>query len=128
MAEEKRLQYKRATKARWLELGNDKSGPGFLSNGEPGYEYDTGRMKIGDGIHTWNELIYEDEKAGDRSIPVVKTKKELPTTGNVNRVYRVSDEKALYQWNSETKQYESLNQANASISNIQIISGGKANG
>jgi hypothetical protein len=30
----------------------------ILQYGEPGYEKDTGKLKIGDGIHTWNELPY----------------------------------------------------------------------
>lgn len=30
----------------------------ILSDGEPGFERDTGRMKIGDGYKTWAELAY----------------------------------------------------------------------
>lgn len=30
----------------------------ILQYGEPGYEKDTGKLKIGDGIHAWNELPY----------------------------------------------------------------------
>lgn len=30
----------------------------LLSYGEPGFEKDTNRLKIGDGIHNWNELPY----------------------------------------------------------------------
>lgn len=29
-----------------------------LAEGEPGVELDTGMFKIGDGVHTWNELPY----------------------------------------------------------------------
>ena len=30
----------------------------ILGDGEMGYEKDTGKMKIGDGIHNWNTLSY----------------------------------------------------------------------
>lgn len=30
----------------------------ILGDGEPGYERDTGRFKIGDGVHNWLELEY----------------------------------------------------------------------
>ena len=30
----------------------------LLLNGEQGYETNTGKMKIGDGIHNWNDLSY----------------------------------------------------------------------
>lgn len=30
----------------------------ILASGEQGYETDTGKMKIGDGIHRWNDLNY----------------------------------------------------------------------
>lgn len=30
-----------------------------LADGEKGYERDTGRYKVGDGVKTWNELSYE---------------------------------------------------------------------
>lgn len=30
----------------------------ILSDGEMGYEKDTGKMKIGDGIKRWNQLAY----------------------------------------------------------------------
>ena len=33
----------------------------FLKKGEPIVEYDTGRMKIGDGTNRWNDLPYVDD-------------------------------------------------------------------
>ncbi|MBO5804427.1 MAG: hypothetical protein J6R25_05085, partial [Bacteroidales bacterium] len=30
----------------------------MLRPGEPGFESDTGKLKIGDGTKTWNELGY----------------------------------------------------------------------
>lgn len=43
---------RRGTTAAW-ETANP-----ILQYGEPGYEKDTGKLKIGDGIHPWNELPY----------------------------------------------------------------------
>lgn len=33
----------------------------ILHSGEPGFEKDTGRLKIGNGITSWNELEYFSE-------------------------------------------------------------------
>lgn len=48
------IQLKRGTAARWLEVNP------ILAQGEPGVETDTLRQKIGDGVHTWEELSYTD--------------------------------------------------------------------
>lgn len=49
------FQLKRGTANRWVEVNP------ILKQGEPGFEYDTGKLKIGDGIHTWLELDYIGE-------------------------------------------------------------------
>lgn len=46
------FRLKRGTAARWQELNL------VLDAGEPGFELDTYRLKIGDGITAWNELLY----------------------------------------------------------------------
>ena len=46
------FQLKRGTAERWKEVNP------ILKQGEPGFEIDTGKMKIGDGIRTWIELEY----------------------------------------------------------------------
>ena len=46
------FQFKRATAERWRELNI------ILAPGEPGYEKDTGRLKIGNGETPWLELAY----------------------------------------------------------------------
>ena len=46
------FQFKRATAERWRELNL------ILAPGEPGYEKDTGRLKIGNGETPWIELAY----------------------------------------------------------------------
>lgn len=47
-----RFKFRRDIKAVW-ELKNP-----ILLDGEPGVENDTGRSKIGDGVHRWTELDY----------------------------------------------------------------------
>ena len=47
-----RFQQKRDTAANWIT--NDP----ILLNGEFGYETDTGKFKIGDGVNVWSALLY----------------------------------------------------------------------
>lgn len=47
-----RFQLKRGNSSAWT-----KNNP-ILYQGEPGYEIDTGLLKIGDGITSWNDLDY----------------------------------------------------------------------
>lgn len=49
------FKLRRATKQEWAE-----NNP-VLDLGEPGYEYDTESLKIGDGIKHWNDLHYINE-------------------------------------------------------------------
>jgi hypothetical protein len=46
------FQLKRGSAARWEELNL------VLAAGEPGFEVDTNRLKIGNGETPWNELPY----------------------------------------------------------------------
>lgn len=46
------IQFKRADSVRWSQQNP------ILKNGEPGFEEDTGRFKIGNGITEWNQLGY----------------------------------------------------------------------
>lgn len=48
------FQFKRGTAQRWAEVNP------ILLNGEPGYEYDTGKLKIGDGATPWLALNYQN--------------------------------------------------------------------
>lgn len=47
-----RVQFRRDTKARWAEVNP------ILMEGEIGLETDTNNIKMGDGVHAWNELEY----------------------------------------------------------------------
>lgn len=110
------LQLKRGTAARWFELNI------VLAAGEPGFEYDTKKLKIGDGVTAWNNLPY----IGEGDIYTALSFSELPTFGNSQCLYRVVDTKTLYQWNSITNKYEALNAFNPN--EITLICGGNANG
>jgi hypothetical protein len=46
------IRYRRGTAERWFELNP------VLRSGEPGYELDTGRFKVGDGVSEWEDLPY----------------------------------------------------------------------
>lgn len=47
-----RVQFRRDTKARWKEVNP------VLMEAEIGLEIDTNNIKMGDGVHAWNELEY----------------------------------------------------------------------
>lgn len=47
-----RIQLRRATAAQWTATNP------LLRQGEPGFEWDTGKIKFGDGTHYWNQLGY----------------------------------------------------------------------
>ena len=118
-------QFKRGTAQRWIEVNP------VLRQGEPGFEYDTGKLKIGDGFTPWLTLPYinDVDVSGQEEIIVVNTYNDLPRMGDVNILYRVIDDKLLYQWNSTTKRYESLGaQGSLDPSIITLINGGNANG
>lgn len=48
------IQFKRGTAANLATVNP------FLEIGEPCFEYDTGRVKVGDGVHSWNDLPYQE--------------------------------------------------------------------
>jgi hypothetical protein len=47
------IKFRRGNSAEWTSNGNV-----ILASGEPGYELDTGRFKIGNGTTNWNNLTY----------------------------------------------------------------------
>lgn len=110
------LQFKRGTAARWAELNP------VLAAGEPGYEYG-GKIKIGDGVTNWLDLPY----VGANGVCSVNDFSELPVVGDANCLYKVGNERALYQWNTTDKKYEIFVDS-FDPSRINIINGGNANG
>lgn len=52
------IQYRRGTAAQWTSVNP------VLAQGEPGYEYDTGKFKVGNGVNNWNALPYSSGTQG----------------------------------------------------------------
>lgn len=94
------IQLKRGKASSWITLNP------ILAPGEPGFEVDTGKLKIGNGVDTWLSLKY----IGEDKILVVNanTHYDFPIIGDVNVLYKASQEKKLYQWNAERYEYELL--------------------
>lgn len=94
------IQLKRGKASSWITLNP------ILAPGEPGFEIDTGKLKIGNGVDTWLSLKY----IGEDKILVVNanTHYDFPVIGDVNVLYKASQEKKLYQWNAERNEYELL--------------------
>ncbi len=53
-----RVQFRRDTATAWSTTNP------ILAQGEVGYEYDTGRFKVGNGIQGWNSLAYSSGVTG----------------------------------------------------------------
>ena len=94
------FRLKRGTAARWSEVNP------ILDQGEPGFILDENRLKIGDGIHHWNDLPYLE---GESEIFSADTKQDFPIIGKETVIYKAEKEKKLYQWNNTTQEYEELN-------------------
>lgn len=53
-----KIKLRRDTAANWSNPSNNP----ILASGEPGYETDTGKLKIGNGSTVWNSLPYFDDQ------------------------------------------------------------------
>lgn len=102
----------------------------LLLDGEPGFEVDTLRLKIGDGKTKWNDLPYQDQN--NENVVNARAFAELPSIGQENVIYKVSSTAKLYQWNTTTNGYEALMSGGGGsgipIEDIDIINGGNAYG
>lgn len=94
------IQLKRGLSSSWV-----KQNP-ILTVGEPGFEKDTGRLKIGDGYSRWLDLPYLGEN--EAGIYNVATHLDFPSVGKSNVIYKAYDEQKLYQWNDDLQCYELL--------------------
>lgn len=118
-------QFKRGATQRWIEVNP------VLKQGEPGFEYDTGKLKIGDGFTPWVNLSYinDIDLSDQEEMVTVSTYSDLPKIGNEKKIYRVVEDKLLYQWNFQMGIYESLGATGSfDPSIITLINGGNANG
>lgn len=71
------------------------------ASGEPIYELDTGRLKIGDGIHDYVDLAYFGKKLVYNNIF------EFPTVGDEGTLYIVNNGNS-YIWDAQNKRYKVL--------------------
>lgn len=110
------FKLKRGTAARWAEVNP------ILEAGEPGFVYDTNRLKIGNGVTPWNDLPYID---GKREVSNFDYMEDFPVMGDENIIYKAEKEQCLYQFNADTYEYEKLSNGSG-VENIQIINGGRA--
>lgn len=110
------FKLKRGTAARWAEVNP------ILEQGEPGFVYDQNRLKIGDGVTPWNNLPYID---GKREVADYNNLSDFPKIGKAGVIYKATDELSLYQFNTDTKEYEKLSSGKG-IDDIKIINGGNA--
>ena len=113
------FQLKRGLSTNW------KAANPVLRTGEPGFETDTGKLKIGDGTTAWNDLTYIGEI--ETSVVNAETHFDFPSIGDANVIYKAEEEKKIYQWNSVSMAYEVVNEER-SFDDIEIINGGNANG
>lgn len=117
------IKFKRGKSTTW------KTKNLLLLDGEPGFEIDTLRLKIGDGKTKWNDLPYQDQN--NENVVNARVFAELPSIGQENVIYKVSSTAKLYQWNTTTNGYESLMSGGSGgvpIEDIDIINGGNAYG
>lgn len=94
----------------------------LLAKGEPGFELDTNRLKIGDGEKNYNDLPY----IGEAEVFNADSVGGFPSIGRANTIYKAEKEKTLYQWNPNEMKYELLSGGSPAL-DIQIIDGGNAN-
>ena len=111
-------QLRRGTSSVWK-----KNNP-LLAAGEPGYELDTHKVKIGDGTSYWKDLPY----IGEHNIVSYATHTEFPSVGNVNYLYKANDEDMLYCWDDKEADYVIIGPADVDSDVIDYIDGGNAFG
>jgi hypothetical protein len=79
------IKLKRGTEGRWNETNP------ILAQGEPGFVSDMNKLKVGDGITSWNDLPYiatgSDSSGG--GVVVYETFEKLPEAGENNLIYKV---------------------------------------
>ena len=66
------IQLRQGTQTLWAQKNP------ILNNGEPGYETDTGRFKVGDGSTTWLALDYFLDASGVQSLIEAVVSAQVP--------------------------------------------------
>ena len=92
------------------------------ASGEPIYELDTGRLKIGDGIHDYADLAYFGSIASTQKL-VYNNIFEFPTVGDENTLYIVNNGNS-YVWDAQKKRYKVLFLDNRQFYELILNDGG----
>lgn len=79
-----------------------------MNIGEPGFEVDTGKLKIGNGYHAWNDLPYVGGEGSETLIFNALTRNDFPSIGRIDMLYKATKENQLYQWDNENQTYNLL--------------------
>ena len=111
------FKFKRGRAASWLIWD------GILQDGEPGFETDTGQLKIGYGGKPWAELPYVGKT---ENFVYADTKSKFPIPGDVKNIYKAGDSNVIYVWDPKGQQY--VDSSGGSTLDIELINGGNANG
>ena len=98
-----KIQLKRGTQNILELVLKDSNRP---ASGEPIYELDTGRLKIGDGIHDYAKLAYFGSIASTQKL-VYNNIFEFPPVGNEGTLYIVNNGNS-YVWDAQKKRYKVL--------------------
>ena len=98
-----KIQLKRGAKNILELVLKDSNRP---ASGEPIYELDTGRLKIGDGIHDYAKLAYFGSIASTQKL-VYNNIFEFPTVGEEGTLYIVNNGNS-YVWDAQKKRYKVL--------------------
>ena len=75
-----KIKFRRDTAATWTEANP------VLAQGEPGFEHNTGRLKIGDGVTAWNSLAYSGGSGSGSDLTTIT----VPEQGTVYKGLQVS--------------------------------------
>lgn len=99
------IQFKRGIKSL---LEARLTGDNKPLEGEPVYELDTGKLKIGDGLHNYVDLPYISGGGGGVEQVVFSTRYEFPSVGFSNKIYVATDENKSYIFDTTNNHYYPL--------------------
>ena len=98
------IKLRRALASEWESVNP------ILLSGEPGVELDSFKLKIGNGILSWNDLPYIAGGVGTTLIyNAIEVVDELPEVGSEQSFYKLSSDQKIYYWNSTDGAFTCLN-------------------
>ena len=98
------IKLRRALASEWERVNP------ILLSGEPGVELDSFKLKIGNGILSWNDLPYIAGGVGTTLIyNAIEIVDKLPEVGNEQSFYKLSSDQKIYYWNSIDGAFTCLN-------------------